>query len=410
MASTHTAENPTAEKRAGQTGHTPAPDGPRDPSGEKVPYAPTDERDRNAAVVRCGTVGIVSNVALAAAKAAIGFASNSLAIVLDAVNSLTDAVSSVVTIVGVKLAARPADKEHPMGYGRVEYLSALLVAAAVFATGIITLRDSILKILHPTLSTYDWVAVVVIVLSIAVKVWLGLYTRGKARETHSDALDASGVDALFDALVTGATLVGIAVTMLWHITIDGWISALISLVVAKSGWDMLRSIVSEILGERIDPKLARGLRDEIASFPPVIGAHDLFLDSFGPNETIGSVHLEVPANMTAMEIDTLSRKISDRVYREHNIILTCGVYGADPEDPEWRRFNESIRSTVMADKGVLSMHGLFVDHDTNHVTFDVVRDFSVTDVDAFKRGIVDELRRLHPDYDYTVHVDVDYAA
>ncbi len=409
MASTRTDEKPTAEKTAGKTGRAPASGASRGLSGESIPDAPADERDRNAVVVRCGAVGIVANVALAVAKAAIGFASNSLAIVLDAVNSLTDAVSSVVTIVGVKLAARPADREHPMGYGRVEYLSALLVAAAVFATGVITLRDSVLKILHPTLSTYDWVAVVVIVLSIAVKVWLGLYTRGKARETRSDALDASGVDALFDALVTGATLVGIAVTMLWHVTIDGWVSALISLVVAKSGWDMLRSIVSEILGERIDPKLARGLRAEIASFPPVIGAHDLFLDSFGPNEMIGSVHLEVPANMTAMEIDTLSRKISDRVYREHNIILTCGVYGADPEDPEWKKFNDSIRAEVMAHEGVLSMHGLYVDHDHNRVVFDVVRDFSVTDVEAFKGRIVDDLEKRHPDYTFTVHVDVDYA-
>ncbi|MEY8437407.1 cation diffusion facilitator family transporter [Atopobiaceae bacterium 24-176] len=368
------------------------------------------EKERNAVVVKTGTIGIVSNVGLAAAKAAIGFASNSLAIVLDAVNSLTDAVSSIVTIAGVKLAARPADKEHPMGYGRVEYLSALLVAAAVFATGIITLRDSILKIMHPTLSTYNWVAVAVIVLSIAVKIWLGLYTRAKGRETRSDALDASGVDALFDALVTGATLVGIAVTMLWHVTIDGEVSALISLVVAKSGWDMLKDIVSEILGQRIEPALAKGLRAEIESFPPVIGAHDLFLDTFGPNETIGSVHLEVPANMTAMEIDTLSRKISDQIYREHHIVLTCGVYGADPEDPAWKKFNESIRSFVMARPGVLSMHGLFVDHDTNHVTFDVVRDFSITDIAAFKTEIVDGLKKLHPDYDYTVHVDVDYAA
>lgn len=157
---------------------------------------------RNQVITRTGTVGIIANVGLALAKAVIGLIANSLPIVLDAVNSATDALSSIVTIIGVKLAGKPADKEHPMGYGRVEYLSALLVATAVFATGIITMRDSILKVIHPELAHYDLVAVIVIVLSIAMKIWLGLYTRKRGKETQSEALDASGIDALFDAVVT----------------------------------------------------------------------------------------------------------------------------------------------------------------------------------------------------------------
>lgn len=372
--------------------------------------APTATEDqRNDLIVKTGAIGIAANVVLSAAKAAIGFASGSLAVVLDAVNSLTDAVSSVVTIAGVRLAAKSADKTHPMGYGRVEYLSALVVATAVFATGIVTLRDSVLKIMDPTLATFNWVAVVVIVLSIAVKVVLGYYTKAKGKETRSEALVASGVDALFDALVTGATLVGMAVTMIWHVTIDGWVSALISLVVLKSGWDMLRDITSEILGERIDPELSHTLREEIEAFPDVIGAHDLFLDSYGPSTIIGFIHLEVPANMNAMEIDKLSRKITHMVYRKHHIVLTCGIYGADPDDPDWQAFNEAVHRTVEAHDGVVSTHGLFIDREHGHVGLDVVRDFSVKDVDAFKQSIVDDLKAIDPSYEYHVTIDVDYS-
>lgn len=364
---------------------------------------------RNRIIVRTGAVGIASNVALALAKGAIGFASHSLAIVLDAVNSLTDAVSSIVTIVGIKLASKPADSEHPMGYGRVEYLSALIVAAVVFATGIITFRDSVLKIMHPTLSTFDWLSVVVIVVSIVVKVWLGLYTRAKGRETRSDALDDSGVDALFDAVVTGATLVAIATTMIWGLSIDGWVSALISVVVAKSGWDMIRDITGEILGERIDPTLARQLTAEIESFPGVIGCHDLYLDSYGPNRMIGSVHLEVPSRMDAEHIDRLSRSITSQILKEHNIMLTCGIYGVAKDDPVWKGLYEDIQKVVAPMEGVISTHGLYVDENRHAASFDVVRDFSVTDPERFRENIEKAMDKMHPEYDFTVYLDVDYA-
>ena len=366
-------------------------------------------KQRNKIITQTGAVGIIANVGLAIAKAIVGLIACSLPIVLDAVNSATDALSSIVTIIGVKLAGKPADKEHPMGYGRVEYLSALIVATAVFATGIITLRDSILKIIHPELAHYDLVAVIIIVASIVMKIWLGLYTRKRGKETQSDALDASGVDALFDAVVTGATLVGMFITMFWHITLDGWISAFISFVVIKSGWDMLKNIINEILGERIDPALAKAVRQEAESFKPVISAHDLYLDSYGPNSMIGSIHLEVPATMTAAQIDRLSRQITKEVYLKHHIILTCGIYGADPDSPQWRAFNQSIRDEVLRHPGALSMHALYVDHQTNQVTLDVVRDFSVTNVEEFRQQIIDSLKRLHPQYTYIVHVDVDYA-
>lgn len=414
MTSQNTSHNAAAPKEpAGQAqSATQAaagrPSSPSQPAAQSMTLEQKIQH-RNQVITRTGTVGIIANVGLALAKAVIGLIANSLPIILDAVNSATDALSSIVTIIGVKLAGKPADKEHPMGYGRVEYLSALLVATAVFATGIITMRDSILKVIHPELAHYDAVAVIVIVLSIVMKIWLGLYTRKRGRETQSEALDASGVDALFDAVVTGATLVGMFITMIWHITLDGWISAFISAVVIKSGWDMLANIINEILGERIDPTLAKEVRQEVESFKPVIGAHDLYLDSYGPNSMIGSIHLEVPAQLTAQEIDKLSRAISKEVFDKHHIILTCGIYGADPNDPQWRAFNQSIRDEVMRHPGALSMHALYVDHDKRHVTLDVVRDFGVTNVGEFRQQIIDDLTRLHPQYTYTVHVDVDYA-
>lgn len=399
-ATTHPRKTPNAQQSpAGQQ-----------PVGAQQPDAQQQMEARNKQVVRAGLVGIVANVLLSSAKLLIGLVANSLAIILDGVNNLADAGASIITIVGVKLGARRADREHPMGYGRVEYLSALAVAVIVLATGIVSFRDSIEKILHPVISDYSWVAVVVIVIAIAVKLWLGIWTKKQGKETDSDALVASGVDSYFDAVVSATTLLAIATAVFWHVSIDGWVSAFISLVVAKAGWDMMSDVVNEILGERIDPRLAKELKTEIAAFPGVLGVHDLYLDAYGPNEMIGSVHLALEADTTAAQIDMLSRQITAQVYREHHILLTCGVYGIVSKDPEYQQLFKSVRDQVATYPGATSMHAFFVDPDTGEVRFDVVRSFDVKDPGPWRDELEKELAEKHPGHTFKIAIDVDYAS
>ena len=212
---------------------------------------------RSQKIIRTSIVGIAANVLLAAFKAAVGLLANSVAIVMDAVNNLSDALSSVITIVGTKLAARPADRKHPFGFGRVEYFSAILIAVIVLSAGITSLIESVKKIFAPTEPEYTTVTLVVIIVAIVVKLLLGLYVKKQGERLQSDALKASGSDALFDAIITLATLVSAGIMLLWHVSIDGYLGALISIVIIKAGIEMLASPVNELLGRGHDALLPR---------------------------------------------------------------------------------------------------------------------------------------------------------
>lgn len=368
-----------------------------------------EQDQRNRTIVRTGAVGIGANVLLAGFKAAVGAVSGSIAITLDAVNNLSDALSSVITIVATKLAAKPADKKHPMGYGRVEYLSAMLIAGIVLFAGATSLVESVKKIAAPTQTEYTAPALAVVAAAIAVKLVLGRYTKRKGDETNSDSLRASGADALFDAVVTLATLVGAGITLIWGINLDGFLGAAIALVILRAGFGMLSETLADLLGRRADKDTAQAVRAEICGIDGVLGAYDLYLDSYGPEKLAGSVHLEVPDTMTAAEIDVLTRKVTKQVYRKFGVFVTCGIYAVDLHTPEVQALRRELTGRVLAHSGVLQVHGFFVNEAEKTVTLDVVRDFSIRDVKEFLRDLRGELTGLHPEYRYVIIPDLDYS-
>lgn len=365
--------------------------------------------ERRHVIVRTGLIGIATNVLLSAVKLIIGFAASSLAFILDGINNLTDAFSSVITIIGIKLASKPADKKHPMGHGRVEYLSALIIGLIIMATGVFALRDAIVKIIHPAFGDYAPFDLWIMLAAIAVKLLLGIYTRQQGKRTDSDALKASGVDALFDALVTVTTLIAMGCDVLLHVTVDGWVSSFISLVVIKAGWDITRNVIDQVLGTRINPQLAKDIKHTIDAFPEVLGVHDLFLDSYGPDQMIGSVHIAVDHRMTADKIDVLSRNISGAIAAQYNIIITCGVYGVSPEDPQEQALFEKISNMVMAHENALSIHGFYWNRTDNIIQFDIVRSFDIKHPEQWLAAIQKELEEKIPGYTYKIHLDIDYA-
>ena len=229
--------------------------------------------DRQSQIIRTSWVGIGANVLLAAFKAVVGLVAGSVAIVMDAVNNLSDALSSVITILGAKLSVRPADREHPFGFGRVEYFSAIIIALIVLAAGVTSLVESVRKIFVPTTPTYTTVTLVVIIVAIAVKLLLGRYVKHKGEQLKSDALVASGSDALFDAIITLATLVSAGIMLLWNVSIDGWLGAAISLLIVKAGFEMLISPINELLGKKVSPELIRQIKHDITEQK---GVHGVF--------------------------------------------------------------------------------------------------------------------------------------
>ena len=365
--------------------------------------------ERNRKIIQVSTVGIVANVLLAAFKAAVGFMSGAIAIVMDGVNNLSDALSSVITIVGTKLSAKPADREHPFGHGRAEYLTAIVIALIVTAAGVTSMVESIQKLVSRTTPTYSTVTLVVVVVAIAAKLALGHYVRREGRKLKSDALAASGADALFDAIVTLSTLVSAGVTMLWGLNLDGIIGTLISLVIIKAGVEMLASPVGELLGSRISPEFVASLKEKALTFEDVNGVYDIIVNNYGPNVLIGSMHVSVPETMTARQIHLLSRTMAAELYKEFGVIMTIGIYALYTGDTPMAHLQNDVIRTANSQKGVLQTHAFYYYADRNLVTIDVVPDDSVKDEKAFVQSISDLLARSFPDYNFSIVLDHNYS-
>ena len=367
------------------------------------------ESNRSQKIIRTSIIGIVANVLLAAFKAAVGILASSVAIVMDAVNNLSDALSSVITIIGTKLSERPADREHPFGFGRVEYFSAIIIAVLVLSAGITSLIESVKKIFNPTEPEYTTVTLVVIVVAIVVKLVLGQYVKRQGQQLKSDALIASGSDALFDAVITLATLVSAGIMLLLNVSLDGILGALISIVIIKAGIEMLASPVNELLGARISQELVHDIKQEVAAFEGVHGVFDIILHNYGPNVLIGSLHINVYDTMNAYDIQGLTRNISEQMYAKHGIIMTVGVYAIATGENKRSELQSTVMQTLAKHPEIVQVHGFYYFEKERRVSVDVVPDISVHDETALSARLTEELHALIPDKEITIVIDHNYS-
>jgi len=361
--------------------------------------------NREASIVRTSIIGIFTNIVLVFLKMLVGAIAGSIAVILDAVNNLTDILSSVVTIVGAKLAARRPDSGHPYGHGRSEYISALIVGLIIFMTGLMALFEAIPKIINPELADYSWATITVMVLAIVVKLVLGVYVRRMGRQYDSSSLAASGMDALFDAMLSFATLIGIAVTLVFHISIDGILGVIIALFIIRTSLEIVVQASGDILGRTADRELMRKIKHQICSFPNVSGAYDLMLHNYGPADLIGSVQIQVPDSLTAQDIHRLTREISHRIYTRFDVRLTIGIYAENVDQPEKRKIKDFLLALLNNYPEVRQMHGFYVDDAEKLITFDLVTDEHFSE--KTKRQIVNAMRREYPDYKYLATIDYD---
>ena len=369
----------------------------------------SNQPDRSTQIIRTSWIGIAANVLLAAFKAGVGIVASSVAIVMDAVNNLSDALSSVITIVGTKLSQRPADRKHPFGFGRIEYFSAIIIAVIVLSAGITSLIESVKKIFHPTEPSYTTVTLVVIVVAIAVKIVLGLFVKRKGTQLKSDALIASGSDALFDAIITLATLVSAGIMLLWNVSIDGYLGALISLVIIKAGIEMLASPVNALLGTSIPAELTSQIKQEVGEFEGVHGVYDLILHNYGPDVKIGSLHVSVYDTMSAHDIHGLTRKISTQMFVRHGIIMTVGVYAIATGENRMSELQTKVIQTLSAHKEIVQVHGFYYSERDKMLSVDVVPDISVHDDAALIAQLIAEIQPLVPGMQVVVVVDHNYS-
>ncbi|SHI70738.1 cation diffusion facilitator family transporter [Pseudobutyrivibrio xylanivorans] len=365
--------------------------------------------NRNHVIVRTSIIGIVANLLLAGFKALVGLLSGSIAIILDAVNNLSDALSSVVTIIGTKLAGKMPDKEHPMGHGRAEYLSALLVSAIIIYAGLTSLNESILKIIHPSEVQYETLTLVVLIAAIFVKFFLGRYVKATGEKVNSSALIASGADASFDAIISTSVLASAIIYLVFGVSLEAWVGVLISVIIVKAGWEMMSDTLDDILGRRPDRELTVGIKRLICEEPEVRGAYDLVLNNYGPNKFFGSVHVELPDTMTVEEVDVITRRIQAKVFKETGVVLSgVGVYSYNTKDDEAARIRNRVLEIVKQHDWALQLHGFYVNTETKEMRFDVVLSFEINHTEGVEI-IHNQVLVEYPEYDIQIAADVDVA-
>jgi len=365
---------------------------------------------REKTIVRTSVIGIIANVFLAAFKAVIGLMSSSIAIIMDAVNNISDAGSSLITIIGTKLAGREPDKKHPFGYGRVEYLSAMVISVIVLYAGVTSLVESVKKIINPDVPDYSTVSLIIVGAAVVVKIVLGRYVKSVGKKVNSASLVNSGEDATLDSVISASTFVAAAIFLIFDISLEAWLGAIISLVIIKSGFEMIKETVSQILGERNDADLAKSIKETVTGFPDVQGAYDLVLNNYGPDTWNGSIHIEVPDTYSADRLDQLIRSIQVKVYEEHHVILTAiGVYSVNTKDAEIIEAYKKVKDLVLSHEYVRQIHGFYMDKEKKTLRFDIVVSFDAEDRRAVYSKVIEAVGKEYPGYELQVAMDTDFS-
>ena len=368
------------------------------------------KNNREKVVVKTSIISIISNIILVCFKAFVGLLANSIAIILDAVNNLSDALSSIITIVGTKLAGKAPDKKHPYGYGRIEYITSLIVSAIVLYAGITALVESIKKILNPVEVDYSTITLIILITSIIVKFALGLYVKKKGKEVNSDSLVASGSDAFNDAILSISVLASAIVYLIFNVSLEAYVGVLLSLFIIKAGLELIKESVDNMLGTRVESKLAKSIKKEILKDKKIKGVYDLVLNDYGPDKYLGSIHIEVNDTLSVAEIDKISRNITKTIMRKYGVILhTIGVYSVNTKDKKIIKAKEEISKIVFSHEGILEMHGFYVDEEEKTISFDIIIDFKIKNREEVYKEIYEEVNSKYKDYKIDITLDIDMS-
>lgn len=364
-------------------------------------------KEREKAIVATSFLGVAVNIILAGLKAVIGLMTNSIAIVLDAVNNLSDAMSSVITIVGTKLGAKKPNKKHPLGYGRIEYISSMMVSALIIYAGITSLVEAVKKIINPETPTYTVTSIVILLVAIVTKIVLGYFVKKQGAKYTSVALEASGTEAMLDAVLSGTVVISAIIYIKWGLSLEAYVGLVLAILIIKAGLEMMLVTLDDILGKRGDKDTVKRIKEIICKEPEVRGAYDLTMFNYGPNKEYASVHIELPDTMTVNKVDEISRRIQERVYSESGVTLTgISVYSHNTSNDEAAGIRDGIRDIIANYDWALQMHGFYLDVASQSIRFDLVVSF-----DGYQPEKMDilkeEINKKYPEYRLFIVPDID---
>lgn len=329
-------------------------------------------------------VGIFCNVLLFSVKLTIGLILSSLAVTADAFNNLSDAASSIISFIGVKMAGKPADAEHPFGHGRIEYIAALIVSFLVIEVGFTFFKSSISKILHPEEISFDLVPFVILILSILVKLWMAFFNNKLGKRIDSKVMLATAADSLGDVITTSATVLSIIICHFTSINVDAIAGLIVSAIVIWSGISIAKDTLEPLIGERVPAELYQKITDIVESYDGIVGAHDLIVHNYGPNRSMATIHAEVPNDINIDVSHEIIDKIERDVKKDLNILLVIHMDPVEMRDEEVLSLREKTSRIVHALDPELNFHDFRVlkENEQRNLIFDLVIPDSYSEKDA----------------------------
>lgn len=359
-----------------------------------------------------GIVGIISNIILCGMKMVIGLISGSIAIIADSVNNLVDASSSIITLIGFKLAAQPEDEEHPYGHARIEYITGLAISMLIIFVGLQLLKSSFDKVLHPDPLEFDITIVIILVIAIAIKIWQSIFNISIGKHIKSVAILATGTDSRNDVIATSAVLVSILIGKAFNLQLDGYMGCLVALFIIWSGIQLIRETSSPLLGEAPDEDLVSAIAEKVKSFDGVIGIHDLVVHNYGPGRSFASMHIEVDSKSDIMESHDMIDRIEHTIMQELKIEFTAHMDPVEVDNPHISELYQVIKSIITPLEGVKGLHDLRIIPGNTHtnVIFDLVLENKCKlKEDEIRSLIQTRIQDINPSYFVAITFDKGYT-
>ena len=364
---------------------------------------------REGTVVTVSGLNILVNLIFAAIKVVIGLAVSSIAIVSEGVNNATDSATSLITIVGTKLSAKHPTEKHPFGFGRIEYLTSLLISVLILFTGAELMESSVKRIFEPQEMSISYVTMAIIAVSALVKLALGLYTIKEGRRVDSSSLVALGTECRSDSVVSVITLVTALVFLVFHVSLDAYAGIIMSLIVLKAGFEVLKETLSDILGQAGEKELAQELYRIIRAEPLVLNAADMMLHNYGPDAYSGSVNVEIDHSKTVGEVYAALHELQLRIMHEKHITMVFGIYAVDKDHQEIRQLREQVAAFVREQEHVTSYHALYIHPNGRDIYVDLVVDYDLANWDALRREFTDYMAARYPEKHLELVIETNYV-
>lgn len=373
-----------------------------------------NEKVRTSYGLLAGIVGIIANLTLFAIKLFVGIVAKSIAVTADAFNNLSDAASSLITIIGFKLSTMPADKEHPFGHGRLEYVSAMIVAFMVMYVGFQFIKSSFERILNPETIVFELIPFILILISILVKIWLGKFNGFVGKTINSSALKASSLDAFGDVITSSCVALSLLASKFTTFPIDGYIGIIVALMILYSGFNLVKETLNPLLGEAPDPELVTNIKESVLSYDLISGVHDLIIHNYGPGKCMASIHAEVPANASIIQIHEIIDKAEKEISDKLNIYLVIHMDPINVDDEDIIEARRDLLEVLNDFPYVLSMHDFRVVGEGNikNLIFDIVVDSNkknkMLSDELIKAEIIEKVKIKHPTYNCVITIDEDF--